>query len=463
MSGPTGNLLAVVLLRFDRGSLLVEGPGAEQAESLPDARWDRRVGAVRLPAHRYHAAVRLLVARGVEFSDQARAYEDLELPPPDVRPRPYQAEAVEAWFAAGRRGVVVLPTGAGKTVVAELAIARTGRSTLVVVPTIDLLNQWFDRLATHFGEERVGAVGGGAFEPRPLTVTTYDSAYLHLERLGGRFGLLVCDEVHHLPGPSFVEGARMALAPFRLGLTATPPEAERMSVVADVLGPVIYRQEITDLAGDYLSEYETVRLEAQLDAAEQEQHDRARDEYRGFVARHGIRLGGRFGWARFLQATGRSAEGRRALTAWRTQRRIAMRCAAKMGHLAEVLARHSAERVLVFAHDNDTAYAVSRRFLVPVITHQTKPRERRAILAGLRDGSTPVVATSRVLNEGVDVPEVSVGVVLSGTATVREHVQRLGRILRKAPGKRAILYEVVTAGTSEEGASARRRAHDAYR
>lgn len=181
------------------------------------------------------------------------------------------------------------------------------------------------------------------------------------------------------------------------------------------------------------------------------------------MQRKGIRLGGRYGWSRFLQATSRSAEGRQALSAWRSQRRIAMRCAQKMAHLADVLTRHAGERVLVFAHDNETAYDVSRRFLVPVITHQTKPRERRAILAGLRDGSTPVVATSRVLNEGVDVPEVSVGVVLSGTATVREHVQRLGRILRKTPGKRAVLYEVISRGTSEEDASARRRDHDAYR
>src|SRR5690606_9746749 len=122
-----------------------------------------------------------------------------------------------------------------KTVVAQLAIADTGRSTLVVVPTLDLLAQWHDGLAARFGEERVGAIGGGTFEPRPLTVITYDSAYLHLERLGDRFGLLVCDEVHHLPGPSFVQGARMALAPFRLGLTATPPEAERLAITEAVV------------------------------------------------------------------------------------------------------------------------------------------------------------------------------------------------------------------------------------
>src|SRR5205807_663626 len=103
--------------------------------------------------------------------------------------------------------------------------------------------------------------------------------------------------------------------------------------------------------------------------------------------------------------------------------------------LERILSRHSQDRVLVFTDENDAAYQVSTRFLVPAITHQTKPRERRAFLEGFARGRFPVLATSRVLNEGVDVPAASIAVVLSGTATVREHVQRLGRILRPSPGK----------------------------
>ncbi len=456
----------MVALTFDRGSLLLRGLDPALAERLPEARADGRLGgapAVRVPAHHYHSVVRLLVGLGIGFEDRAQAYERLDLATPDLTPRPYQLEAVAAWRAAGRRGLVVLPTGTGKTVIAQLAIADTGRSTLVVVPTLDLLAQWHDGLAARFGEERVGAIGGGTFEPRPLTVITYDSAYLHLERLGDRFGLLVCDEVHHLPGPSFVQGARMALAPFRLGLTATPPEAERLAVTEGVVGPIVFQRGIGDLAGEFLSTYEVVRVEARLDPEEQAAYAAARADYRGFLAREGIRLGGRHGWARFLRAACRSEEGRRALLGWREQRRIAMGCRDKMAHLEAILARHAQERVLVFTHENEAAYEVSRRFLVPVITHQTRPRERRVILAGLRAGTTPVIATSRVLNEGVDVPAVGVGVVLSGSATVREHVQRLGRLLRRVEGKHAVLYEVVTADTSEVAASARRREHDAYR
>ena len=418
---------------------------------------------MRIPASDYHLVVRLLVSQKVEFRDEAKEYQHLDLDASRLHsPRDYQREAVDAWAAARKRGVVVLPTGSGKTLVAQVAIAETKRSTLVVVPTLDLLNQWYGLLCNAFGDERVGTVGGGSFEVRELTVITYDSAYLHLERLGGRFGLLILDEVHHLGGPSYVQGAKMALAPYRLGLTATPPEGERLGRIESLVGPVVYRKEITDLAGEFLSPYETVRLEVSLSEHELEAYRTAYEHYRTFVDRHRIRLGGPHGWARFLAATSRSAAGRAALAAWREQRRIALATPQKLHRLEEILEAHPTERTIVFTHTNDCAYEVSRRFLVPAITHQTKPKERRQILQGLQAGSTPVVVTSRVLNEGVDVPSVSVGVVLSGTSTVREHVQRLGRILRKREGKRAVLYELVTSNTSEVGASNRRRKHCAY-
>lgn len=455
-----------VSLTFDRGSLLLRGPVDDGVrDHVPEAREDGRVGALRVPAHRYHLVVRALTARAQRYEDRARAYGVLDLPAPSVAARDYQRQAVDAWRAGGRRGVVVLPTGAGKTVVAALAIADTARSTLVVVPTLDLLHQWFDMLALHFGAERVGAVGGGEHRPADLTVTTYDSAYLHLDRLGDRFGLVVWDEAHHLAAPSAVQAARMALAPFALGLTATPVDDgdERAGAVADVAGPVVFRREIGDLAGDFLSPYEVVREKVRLGPDERAAYDEASRRFRDFVAARGIRLGGPHGWVRFLEAASRSSEGRAAFAAWREQRRLALAAPQKLEVLERLLARHAADRVLVFTNDNGAAYEVSRRFLVPAITHQTRPSERRATLQALRDGRLPVVVTSRVLNEGVDVPSVGVGVVLSGTATVREHVQRLGRILRKVEGKRAVLYEVVTEGTSEEAVSARRRDHDAYR
>ena len=118
--------------------------------------------------------------------------------------------------------------------------------------------------------------------------------------------------------------------------------------------------------------------------------------------------------------------------------------------------------MLIFTYDNATVYQIARRFLVPAITHQTKAKERRHVLDCFASGAYPTVVTSRVLNEGVDVPAANVGIILSGTGSVREHVQRLGRLLRKHGDKQALLYEVVARGTAEEFTSERRRQHHAY-
>src|SRR5262249_46806173 len=145
----------------------------------------------------------------------------------------------------------------------------------------------------------------------------------------------------------------------------------------------------------------------------------------------------------------RNAEGRRAMAAYRRQRELAFCAPAKLTYVEHLLDRHRLDRTILFTQDNATCYGVSRRFLVPAITHQTKVRERSEILQRFADGSYGAVVTSKVLNEGVDIPAASVAIVISGSGSVREHVQRLGRILRKQDGKRATLYELVTADTSE--------------
>lgn len=119
--------------------------------------------------------------------------------------------------------------------------------------------------------------------------------------------------------------------------------------------------------------------------------------------------------------------------------------------------------MIIFTNDNMTAYRISSLFLIPCITHQTKIKERRQLISKFTDGSLPVLVTSRVLNEGVDLPSAEVAIVMSGTGTVREHVQRLGRILRPSEGKHAVLYELVAQDTAEEYTSRRRRRHDAYK
>ena len=453
-----------VRLAFQGGTLRIEGlPAAVAPEGLPPSVvWDERQAVHRAPAVDYAAIVLALRARGVEAQDDARRYETLTLAPAArAEPFPYQSEAIEAWKRHRYRGVVVLPTGAGKTYVATLAIQARPRSTLVVVPTLDLLNQWYDVLRAAF-DVPVGLVGGGYHEILDLTVTTYDSAHLHMERLGDRFGLVIFDECHHLPSPTYAMAARMCLAPLRLGLTATPERADDRTNDYTI-GPVVYRKDITELSGEYLAEYDTVRMQVPLSEVEREAYERDRATYLGFLRANGIRMGEPDGWSRFLLLSSQSDTGRRAFAAYRRQKTLALAAPGKLDYLARLLHQHRADRTIVFTEDNATVYAISRRALLPAITHQTKVKERSRILAALNAGELGAVVTSKVLNEGVNVPEANVAIVLSGSGSVREHVQRLGRILRKTENKRAVLYELVAAGTTEERTSEKRREHVAYR
>jgi superfamily II DNA or RNA helicase len=318
-------------------------------------------------------------------------------------------------------------------------------------------------LRTSFGTA-IGIVGGGEHTLEPLTVTTYDSAYLQMENLGARFGMIVFDECHHLPGETYQLAAELCLAPFRLGLTATPERSDgREALLARLVGPLVYRKEVGELAGSFLADYETERLVVALTAAERAEYEAERGFYLGFLRANGIRMATPGGWNDFVIRSSRSADGQRAMRAYQRQREIAFASSGKLDLLEHLLHRHRAGRVLIFSQDNRTAYAVSRRFLIPVITHQTKVRERSEILERFADGRYGALATSKVLNEGVDVPDANVAIVVSGSGSVREHVQRLGRILRRKDGKRAILYELVSEGTSETSTSERRRDHEAYR
>ena len=453
--------MAEPTLTFDRGTLLLDGvPDGDLPRGFV---FDERVRRWRAPAQAYHDVVLQLHRSGRGYRDEAKGYGVLDRTWGSTRtPRDYQREACDAWHAHGRRGVVVLPTGAGKSLVAELCIAEADRHALVVAPTLDLVSQWYDTLARGFGEP-IGVLGGGLREVHDITVSTYDSAHLYAERYGARFGLLVFDEVHHLPGPTYRFAAASSIAPWRLGLTATLDDVEGAAeAIAGLVGPVVYRRSVTELAGEFLAEYRTEVVDIELSPEARDAYEEAVGTYQAFREARGLARG-RGGFRQFLREAGRSKEGRRALAAFRESRRILHRAPAKLHAVAHILGRHRAGRALVFTHDNATAYQVSRALLLPVITHQTDAKERRGLLDAFRDGTFPTLVTSRVLNEGVDLPEADVAIVMSGTGTVREHVQRLGRILRRREGKQAVLYELVVRDSAEEGTSRRRRDHEAYR
>ena len=452
-------------LEFDAGTLIVRGDQEALDHIIHEIRQDSRINACRAPASAYADIMRKLYKQGITVQDHARNYPEL----PDLKlcndwiPMKHQAQAIAAWREEHCRGIAVMPTGSGKTFLAMLAINLIKRATLIVVPTIDLLQQWASVLESNF-QCKIGMLGGGSKEILPVTVSTYDSAVLQMEYIGNRFGLLIFDECHHLPGPVNRTAASMCLAPYRLGLTATPEREDGgEELYRDLVGKIVYYAHIDELEGSVLAPYETRRIQVELSPEEQQEYTLARQKYVSFIRAMGINFQERDAWNRFIALCARRPGGRDVMAAYRKQRSIARCSKAKLQVLWQIIRNHPEARTLIFTADNDTAYQIGEALCLPVLTHKTKAAERKFFLEQFRSGTFPVLVTSKVLNEGVDVPEANIGIVVSGSASTREHVQRLGRILRKSGnGKEAVLYELVSAGTSEMSVSERRRNHRAY-
>ncbi|MFA6929198.1 MAG: DEAD/DEAH box helicase family protein [Lentisphaeria bacterium] len=453
-------------LEFQDGTLLLSQSGAQielPAELAQYCRHDPRVGCWRAEAFHYAEILTYLYQNKLPYQDLARAYQKLTLQFSEQRTaRPYQQAALQAWMKARRRGIVVLPTGTGKSFLALLAILRSARSTLVVVPTLDLMAQWASQLE-HAFQCPIGLLGGGSHDLQEICVSTYDSAVLQMNHIGNRFGLMIVDECHHLPGETYQQLARLCLAPYRLGLTATPDSPQQgNNILEPLLGNICYRIEIDELEGKVLAPYQTVTLPVELEEDELQEYQKNRETYLNFLHRNQLRLDSQQGWSLFLRACAQQPDGRAAFEACLKQRRIARNGRGKIQKIWELIQQHRGDRILIFTAENATAYQIGEQFVLPVLTHHSKIAERRQMLDAFRDGTYPILVTSKVLNEGVDVPEANVGIVVSGSGSIREHVQRLGRILRPSPGKKAILYELVSSGTSERYVSERRRQHRAY-
>ncbi len=441
----------MIRLSFDRGSVVSEGG------PVPYGKVDARSGTYRAPAFRYRQIVEHLEREGVAFSDEVfRKGSRLQLSSSIVL-RDYQEEALEAWRNEGHRGVVVLPTGAGKTVVAIKAIERLEEPTLIVVPTLVLVEQWRARLEEEFGVE-VGVVGGGSREVRPITVITYDSAVLRSEELGNRFRLLVFDEVHHLPAASYRRIGTMYAAPYRMGLTATLSREDGAHVsLMDYVGRIVYEMEVDELAGVHLADYSIETIHVPLTPEEQREYDNGFSIYRAYLQSRGIRIRSARDYQRFVMRSGRDPEARRALLARNRAMDLAMNSSAKLDYLKRIFQSYPDEKALVFTRHNKLVYRISKEMLIPAITHQTPSREREQTLDRFKSGVYRRIVTSQVLDEGVDVPDASLAVVLSGTGSSRQFIQRLGRVLRKGEGKHARLVELVSRGTAETRVSRRRR------
>lgn len=354
-----------------------------------------------------------------------------------LRLRRWQTEALAAWESVGRRGIVSVVTGGGKTVFALAAIqAMRPPTVLIVVPTVALLDQWWEEASCFLGLEMddFHIISGN----RRMRSGTVNLAVLNTASQLHDSGravecLLIIDECHKAASPKF--SAVLDLPKLgALGLSATP---ERQyddgleELLVPRLGPVIYRYTYRDaMADNVIVPFDVVNVVFELDAETREQYDKLTKAI-----------------GRSVQKWGGSDEKTVALLLRRT--RIMNLSMERVRLALRIVARHQNERVLVFHEDIracNLIYEVLRENGVAAGVYHSKLglRVRASMLADYRRGSIRVLVTCRALDEGFNVPETTIGIIAASTATRRQRIQRLGRILRPADGKlKATVYTLV--------------------
>jgi len=441
----------MIRIWFDKGTLLLKG-----AIGTPYGKWDPRVSGFRIKALHYQDVLTYFKESEITYEDYVQKLPPRETMKSKIILRPYQTQALSKWRKAQKKGVLVLPTAAGKTYIALEAINLLKTQTLIVVPTLDLIDQWRTRIKECLSAES-GAVGGGQNTIRMITVATYDSAYLQAAVLGNKFMLLVFDEVHHLASPSYMQIAEMYIAPYRMGLTATLERIdERHKLLPRLIGDIVCNVEVEELTGKHLAPYTYEKVFVELSPREQLLYKKEMATFRRYLREKGIRMRSPKDFQRFIMRSGRDPRAREALLARNRALKLAMNSKEKIRALGKQLVLNRNEKTLIFTLHTELVYAVSRHFLIPAITYLTPKQERREILENFRKGNYNTIVTSQVLDEGIDVPDATVGYILSGTGSTRAYIQRLGRLLRKVEDKQARLVEIVSKETMEVRMSLRR-------
>ncbi|HEY0118844.1 MAG TPA: DNA repair helicase XPB [Cellulomonas sp.] len=344
--------------------------------------------------------------------------------------RPYQKQAIDGFFHGGS-GVVVLPCGAGKTLVGAGAMARSSTTTLILVTNTVSARQWRDELIkrTSLTPDEIGEYSGSRKEIRPVTIATYQvltvkrkGMYPHLELLDARdWGLIVYDEVHLLPAPVFRMTADLQ-ARRRLGLTATlVREDGREDEVFSLIGPKRFDAPWKDIESQgYIAP--AVCTEVRLTLPDRE---------------------------RMAYAVAEPEE----------RYRLAATAAGKYAVVDRIVKQHPGEPTLVIGQYLDQLHELSEHLDAPLITGETTERERERLYAAFRAGTVPTLVVSKVANFSIDLPEASVAVQVSGSFGSRqEEAQRLGRIMRpKGDGRTAYFYAIVARDTVDQDFAAHRQ------
>ncbi len=423
-----------------------------------DLKYSHAVGKYVGDPYLYFDVVKFFTSKGLIVDDKVGLLNNMKLPRNitfNGTLRTYQQEAIDAWIKNGNRGVIVLPTGSGKTVVAIAAMARLNVKTLIVVYTKEHLRQWMDSirrftdagglLGAFYGDEKVIA---------NITVTTYQTAYRHIKGLSRHFGLLIFDEAHHLPADKFKAIAKGSLAPYRMGLSATAVrEDNKQEEVFPLIGGIVYQKSASELMQEgFLAPYVIRRVTVKLLPDEQKLYDELRSRYQKLA------MGRTF--QEVLEAAKKGEPNAiEALRVRAQMQEVVQGSVNKISKAVEIAKEelNKGSKIIVFTQYRKQAEEIASRLNAFLIHGELDKDERLRALEAFKAARSGVLVVTTVGDEGLDIPDANVGILVSGTGSRRQFIQRLGRLLRPAPGKTAILYEIVASGTSEVVQSKKRR------
>ncbi|MEM2579610.1 MAG: DEAD/DEAH box helicase, partial [Desulfurococcaceae archaeon] len=371
--------------------------------------------------------------------------------------RPYQREALDKWIENKFKGIIALPTGSGKTIVALAALAQASKRALIVTFTKEQMFQWKDMIAKFLNISRgyVGLFYGEDKSISQITISTYQSAYKNINVLGKYFSLLIVDECHHLPADKFKAIAVGCIAPYRLGLSATVVREDgRHTELFPLMGGVIYHKSASELSSmGYLAKFKVITVKVRPTKDEIDEYFELRKKYKSIV-----------GDKRFDEVLELAKMGNaKAIEALRIHSKMRMLIAfskSKIEKAVEIVREEleKGSKIIVFTQFVEQAKKLSQELNAGLLIGEMNSDERKKILSDFKASQSSVLVVTTVGDEGLDIPDANVGVIVSGTGSRRQFIQRLGRLLRPKGGDiEARLYEIVVEGTLDEFVARRRK------
>ena len=420
--------------------------GAYKSAETPEAL------VFNLYPHRLKLLVEQSQRAGISFEDPYKLTSEKPLPfKPELKNielRDYQKEALEKWLSNNGQGIIALPTGAGKTIIAIAALVSKPVKTLIIVYTKEQMFQWKDFIirTTNLPSSMVGLVYSESKQLAPVTVTTYQSGFRQINSISPFFDQLIVDEVHHLPAEKFRYIAIHSIARYRMGLSATPVREDgKHEELFPLLGGIIYYKTPEELVEKgYLARYVIKTIRVKMTPEEKKEYMQLRNQFQALAK-------GR----KFEEIVEDASRGDpSAIEALRIHGRIKNLLAhseTKINKAIEIAMREleKGSKIIIFTQFVDQAEKIAEKLGGFLLTGEIPASERKKALEAFKKADKGVLVVTTVGDEGLDIPDANVGILVSGTGSRRQFIQRLGRLLR--PGKKeAVLYELVFEKTSEE-------------